>query len=36
LAVTSSMIWWLRSPLIAEYMPRIMGGVSFRGVRPPR
>src|SRR5919204_6446633 len=31
LAVTSSMIWWFFSPLIAEYMPRIMGGASFRG-----
>ena len=30
LAVTSSMIWWLRSPLMAEYMPRIMRGISFR------
>src|SRR6266545_6150002 len=25
------MIWWFFSPLIAEYMPRIMGGASFRG-----
>ena len=36
LAVTSSMIWWLRSPLMAEYMPRIMRGISFRELRLPQ
>jgi hypothetical protein len=30
------MIWWLRSPLMAEYMPRIMRGISFRELRLPQ
>src|SRR5438093_10671919 len=30
-AVTSSIIWWTRRPLIAANMPRIIGGASLSG-----